>query len=327
MWGYTIVMNIRRASAVIAATLLAVGVAAPAAHAAPKSKPSGSTVTVVSMPPPTIRADRQDPMPTVIIQGVSKTTPVTVNWGDGYTSTERTKCDPKVAAKQPAKCTITATHVYSSDGTFTIAATVGKTALPTHTLTIQPTPVAWRPQAGFAQPANWAILNGGATYLPCSTVQWYWDRAGEPADRTLLHDDVQPALDMLARETGLKFVETSDPAAAQLTFRWGVDPAYPNAAGTGGGRWNGNSARVTLNPTNWWTEDKWRGFSVVNQPDGWYGNGNGWLLIHEVMHGLGLGHVNDESQVMNPINTVTGFGAGDLDGLHTMYLNQPCPAP
>lgn len=128
-----------------------------------------------------------------------------------------------------------------------------------------------------------------------------WDRTGEPADRTLLHDDAQPALDMLARETGLKFVETNDRAAAQLTFSWAANPSYPDAAGRGGRRWNGSLARVTVNPTSWWTENKWRGFGVVHQPDGWYGIGNGWLIVHEVMHGLGLAHVNEQAQVMNPV--------------------------
>jgi hypothetical protein len=105
-----------------------------------------------------------------------------------------------------------------------------------------------------------------------------------------------------------------------------MEQEYPGAAGLGNGRYNSNKGTVTFNPSHWWTENKWGGFGLVTQPDGTYTGGNGWLIVHETLHALGMGHVNDRSEVMNPFVEAYTFGSGDLDGLHTMYLNQPCAA-
>jgi predicted Zn-dependent protease len=39
------------------------------------------------------------------------------------------------------------------------------------------------------------------------------------------------------------------------------------------------------------------------------------IYLHELAHALGLGHVNDRSQLMNPTVSVYRFGRGDLAGL------------
>jgi hypothetical protein len=62
------------------------------------------------------------------------------------------------------------------------------------------------------------------------------------------------------------------------------------------------------------------------QPDGSSAIGRGWLVVHETMHAIGMDHVNDVTAIMNPIaGEATALNGGDLDGLHTMYLNNPCP--
>jgi len=66
---------------------------------------------------------------------------------------------------------------------------------------------------------------------------------------------------------------------------------------------------------------------------GW-GNGptQAKLIVHELAHVLGLGHVNDASQIMNPVipSRAGALGTGDLSGLTWLGARQPClrvPAP
>jgi hypothetical protein len=311
-----------------AAILAATAISAPAANAAqPAPKPAPAVVG--SMPASAYRIDRQDPPPTVVVLGVSKGTPVTVNWGDGNSSVKRSRCTVSTAARNPSACAVTLSYEYSYAENVTVTVRVGRAILANAAIVISPEPRAWAPPEGWVQPAGWSVFNAGATYLPCSTIPWFWDRTSEPADRTLVHDDVQRALDMISEKTGLTYVETVDRAAAKLTFNWSeqVDRDRPGASGFGGGYWNSQMGTVSLSPTKWWAADAWRGFGVVTQPDGRYGSGNAWLIIHEVLHTLGMGHVNDPAQVMNPVNSRTDWGSGDVDGLYAVYRSQPCPAP
>ena len=56
------------------------------------------------------------------------------------------------------------------------------------------------------------------------------------------------------------------------------------------------------------------------------GPARGWYVMRAVMTALGLDSVADTNQLMNTgYFTRPGLGAGDLDGLHTMYKNIPCP--
>jgi hypothetical protein len=52
----------------------------------------------------------------------------------------------------------------------------------------------------------------------------------------------------------------------------------------------------------------------------------GELLLHELMHALGAGHVNDTTQIMNPVMTSgpARLGAGDLAVLHDIGLSGGC---
>lgn len=185
-------------------------------------------------------------------------------------------------------------------------------------------PGPWTPPAGWVQPAGWASY-GSATFVPCSTVPWYYDRAMQPASGSTMHADVVAGLAMLSSETGLVFAETADPARARLTISWDdVDARYPGAAAYGGRR--GDSGFVVISRSNWWPTDEWPGFGIVTQPDGSYSVGRGWLIVHEAMHALGMAHVDDVTAVMNPDAGATAFNAGDLDGLHTMYPRTACPA-
>lgn len=311
----------------LAAVFLAV---TPSAQAAPTA-PSDQVIK--------IRIDRQDGVVALPVSGVSVKDRIFVNWGDGSPTrpASRVNCTSKRARIAPTRCAVVLEHEYDEPGTYQVNVNVGSRRLASAQVTILPIARPWTPPDGWQQPAGWSILNGGATYLPCSTVQWFWDAAGQPGGTAQMLPTTRQALDRISRATGLTFVETANPAEATLTFDWKFDNSYPGAAGYGGGSSHTGTGKVTLNPNHWWVVDTWAGFGPKTAdyvfPDGAVGwqtaDGNGDLILHEVGHALGLGHVDDPLQTMHPNSSTgrDGFGPGDLAGLSQMYLGQPCPAP
>jgi hypothetical protein len=172
-----------------------------------------------------------------------------------------------------------------------------------------------------------------ATYTPCQKVDWYFDRTGEPGDRVRMREDIIAALASLGGASGLTFAETTDPSQADLTLKWeNLGYRGPDTAGVGGPTTAGKGS-VSFSPTHWWTADAWagRGYLRVDRPDlgqGWYSTGIGRqaLVLHEVMHAMGFAHVDDVSSMMHPSDGGPDLNGGDLDGLATMYKNNPCPA-
>jgi hypothetical protein len=228
------------------------------------------------------------------------------------------------AVRRPASCVLTLAHEYRTVGTYPIVVRSGKRVIARTSVTIREAPRPWSPPAGWAQPTGWSYFGRGATYVPCSTVLWYYDRSAEPAGAAGMRAEIEGALARLAEQTGLTFAETADPAAARLAFDWGDFAGDAvDAAGIGGRK--GRDGFVQFSTTHWWPTDQWPGYGVVIQPDGSYAVGRGWLVVHETMHALGMGHVDDVTAIMNPMAGATEFNAGDVDGMHTMYLNNPCP--
>jgi hypothetical protein len=302
---------------------MVVGLAPSAAAVEPARRIPVPVAAVAGLESP--RLD-QDTTKTAIVTGASRERRITVTWGDGAASRARSTCTVVKASTRPGACRVQLTHEYRSIGTFPIVVRSGARVIARTSVTVREGPRPWSPPAGWVQPAGWSFFGGGATYVPCSTVPWYYDRSGEPAAAAGMRTEIEGALARLAAETGLIFTPTDDPRAAGLTLSWDdLSGRYGEAAGIGG-RARGEGF-VTFSTTHWWPTDQWPGYGVVTQPDGSYAVGRGWLVVHEVMHALGLDHVDDPTQVMNPIaGLYTDFGPGDRDGLRTMYLANPCPA-
>lgn len=310
-------------SAIIAAgsaLLLVLSPVGPADAASSAKRPPVPTVSVTGLPSP--RLD-QVTTQTMVARGASRLAPVTVLWGDGSETVGTSPCTRRQATTVPDQCTVAAARTYLRAGTYAITVKSGERVVARTQVVVRPAAQPWTPPAGFV-PSGWAFFGRGATYAPCATVNWYYDRSREPAAAVGMHDEVVAGLAVLAAQTGLTFIETDNPIVSRLTYRWDeLAGTYADAAGVGGR--SGGQGSVTFNLDSWWPTDQWPGFGVIVQPDGSSSVGRGWLVVHETMHALGMAHVNDPTAVMNPVAGASAFSAGDLDGLRTMYLNNPCP--
>ena len=172
----------------------------------------------------------------------------------------------------------------------------------------------------------------GATFTPCATVPWFLDTTGQPADRVGAKADIAAVLAMLAAQTGLSFPEAATADQAKLRFEWralaGLGPGYTSVSPQGG------SATVGLATDDPYTLDGHGGLGTVHfvytSAEGTVEGdapGRGWLITKLTGVALGLWPVPDTGQAMYQGYFGPGaLGAGDLDGLHTMYANLPCPA-
>lgn len=284
-----------------------------------------------------VRIDRQEEVVAITVDKIKRGERITVDWGDGRKSKGRTKCKSGEANRGLKKCSRTFQHVYSDPGIYRVVSRAKNRRINERIIEVLAIPQPWSRTSDWVQPDGWQLMTGQATFLPCSTVQWFWDTEGQPENRSKMRQTTREALQFVSDATGLTFAETTDPDSADIDFNWKYDDAkYPGAAGYAGvGR---ESGYVTLNPNDPWTSDEWAGWGTITRgyvtPEGYVGqrrrDGNGDLVLHEIGHVLGLGHVDDERQAMNAGASVTGrigFGPGDLDGLSTMYKSQPCPRP
>ena len=332
----------RRSIAVVAvcATFLVAGQAAATAAPTAKAPKPGRAITVQITAPDLVRVDRQGgaDAATVVFYGVDSKSRVRVGLGNGIQRSAKGTCSVTRAARNPTACSVTFPIEYAQPGTFTITARGGRAAAD-HLITVAEIPGRWRPAAGQVFNQGWAPLSFaqrlGATFTFCQGVQWYFDRSGEPADRVTMIDDVRQGLATLAAQTGLRFEEVGDPGSADITYSWAdLTGRGEYVAGLGGPSRLG-SGSVRFSSTHEWTKDFYAGSQPVHHEwtEGdwryWYDlNGRQSLVIHETMHVLGFDHNDDYVSIMYPQSIGNGAGqlsAGDLAGLHEMYLNHPCP--
>lgn len=180
--------------------------------------------------------------------------------------------------------------------------------------------------------SGWSVLDRrqGAAFEPCATIPWSYRDQGRP-DRTsarAIRADIRGALARIAKITGLTFVEVADGPAAPQRSKAAPEVApghmrfaWANLKQAEGRAWV-ETGLVQLNAgSDWAGDDSSGGFG----PTGWGPGGRGWLVIHEVMHMLGLDHVNDSSEVMHATeNNHLRFGPGDIAGLKALYPSARC---
>jgi len=163
-----------------------------------------------------------------------------------------------------------------------------------------------------------------AVFPNCSTLTWSYSTKGQPKADSTLAADVAAGLKRLSSVTGLRFRQTNDPATADIRYGW-ENLGTHGPSGIGGVETSssgGSRGHVQFNTHDAWPSNRNAGFGLLRG----YLPGRGWLVIHETMHALGFDHVNDKTQVMNPVGYMHEFGRGDLQGLKAVYPKAACAA-
>ena len=160
--------------------------------------------------------------------------------------------------------------------------------------------------AGTAGPARWD---------PCTPIDWHVDTSGA------LHGNpaavVPEAVRRLELYTGLDLRQVATAAEADITIRWG------DAGGAAG------YAQVSYIPYSTpriVSADVVVDRDLVVGPSDFGGtNSLGVLMLHELAHAVGLGHVDPTDHVMNPyLRPLTNYAVGDVYGLHRVGATQGC---
>lgn len=187
-----------------------------------------------------------------------------------------------------------------------------------------------------------ADLGSRSTYSPCSTITWAYDASAQPRSGASMIVDVRAALGLVSQRTGVGFQEMPTGAAADLVFDWSALADYE--PGTQAAAWRSG---VTFATGAEMARDEWSGFGrkAVRRSGGSFdiGIGRGWMVVHEVLHSLGLAHSDEAGSVMSPVARITnvlgrgparreqralprpGFSPGDLATIEAMYPRAGCP--
>lgn len=214
-------------------------------------------------------------------------------------------------------------------------------------------PMATATAAGTTARSRTASGAGAYTFLhvdagrptrwnPCQSVPWTFNPARAPAGGLAA---VRSAFAELSRRTGLQFqyqgTTRTAPTAAYLQqsykqFRpllvgWSTSSSSDLLQGSGAGTvgmarvlWTGSYDATGANRTQIAS-----GVVVLNAAAKARTSGAGsWYTysLHELGHAVGLGHVSDRSQLMNPVisGSLATYGRGDSAGLRLVGSGGGC---
>jgi len=212
------------------------------------------------------------------------------------------------------------------------------------------TPASSGDQASNAQAGpGYTFLNSNRSgtpvrWDPCTPIQYRTDLAGAPPTAA---GDLASALSQVSAATGISFVNDGSTSAfpsgevnrgTPVVIAWATPaetanlPALPAGAATNG---LGRATPVEMVDTKSGYAVYVTGTVIIEAgadrlPAGFGPGSVGNLLLHELGGLMGLGPINDPSEIMNPmvVPTMPGvYGHGDLAGLRRLGVGSGCLKP
>ncbi|WP_104107609.1 matrixin family metalloprotease [Nocardioides sp. 616] len=185
-------------------------------------------------------------------------------------------------------------------------------------------------QPASGSPSDWSYLldTSSARWDPCAPIGWGYDEAGAYPGALL---DVTTALAGVASRTGLTFAYQGT-VGEQLNISWSTEAQDVRLAGNVAGY--GGASAVSLPPGSADVEHQLvRGRMVLDSEarlrPGFRLTGTptwGQVMLHELLHVVGLGHATGPDQLMYGVATSENhrLGAGDLAGLRAVGSGGGC---
>lgn len=149
-----------------------------------------------------------------------------------------------------------------------------------------------------------------AAFEPCATITWAYDDAKAPKNTRRFETDLRKALSVVEQNTGVTFQRTNDSTTADMVVTWGSARGHQAIAySTGEVQFSSSSSR---------NRDSNAGMGP---------SGRGWLMVHEVLHILGLDHTKESNSIMaTRLTGQNSLSVGDKALLKALYGMHPCPA-
>ncbi len=203
---------------------------------------------------------------------------------------------------------------------------------------------------GEGKASDWSYLfdqqpgGYGSRWDPCTVITWSYNPSGEAYNAL---PDVKRAFAKIAGVSGLRFLYTRDQEdfrfvgsnadldgmPEQMVVGWASEQEFPDlrpdedgdAVGIGGGTAHlVAGADVDLQMVQGYlTLDN---DGAIALAPGFNGTGWGQVMMHEILHALGLGHAQSATQLMYGTATSQNyqFGAGDITGMTKIGSASPC---